>query len=68
MMVNLNSNGKQSLGSGITFLVIAIIAVALRLRTKSYTKAKWAADDWWICLSLLGFSAWIGVEFWGKLR
>ena len=66
-MVHSNPNGNKFLGSGIAFLVIATLAVALRLYTKTLTKAKWAADDWWICLSLVGFFAWIGIEFWGKI-
>lgn len=67
-MVQLNSDGKKSLGSGIAFLVVATVAVALRFYSKTFTKAKLAADDWWIGLSLIGFFAFIGVEFWGKMQ
>ena len=66
-MVHLNPNSKRSLGTGIAFLVIATLAVALRLYTKTLTRAKWAADDWWICLSLVGFFSWTGVQCWGKI-
>jgi hypothetical protein len=64
-MVQLNANGKRSLGSGIAFLVLAPIAVPARFYSKSLTKAKYAADDWWITLSLVAFSAFFGVELWG---
>ena len=66
-MVHLNINGKRSLGSGIAFLVLALVAVVLRFYSKSLTKAKYAADDWWIILSLVAFSGWVGIEFWGKI-
>ena len=65
-MTQLNARGKETLGSGIAFLFVAAAAIALRFYTKTFTKAKWAADDWWISLSLVSFSAWIGIEFWGK--
>lgn len=53
--------------NGIAFLVLAVIAVALRFYTKGLIKAKYAADDWWILISLGGFAAWIGIEFAGKI-
>ena len=64
-MVNLNSNGKRALESGIAFTVIATIAVALRLLTKRYTKIKWAADDSWAVVSLVALFGWITAQFWG---
>ncbi len=67
VMVQLNANGKRSLGSGIAFLVLAPIAVPARFYSKSLTKAKYAADDWWITLSLVAFSAFFGVELWGEI-
>ena len=65
IMVQLNSNGKTSLGSGIAFTALAAVAVALRLLTKLYTKASWAADDSWAVVSLIALFAWMGAEFWG---
>ena len=67
-MAHLNFNGERSFDSGIAFLLLAIIAVALRLYSKTLTKAKYAADDWWIIVSLVSFSVWVGVEFWGQIQ
>lgn len=64
-MVHLNSDGKASLGSGIAFTTLALLAVGLRLLTKIYTKAAWAHDDSWAVMSLAALFAWLGVEFWG---
>ena len=43
-------------GIGIAFLLLAIIAVALRFYSMTLTKANYAADDWWIIVSLVFFS------------
>ncbi|KAI4149426.1 MAG: hypothetical protein LQ341_001322 [Variospora aurantia] len=64
-MVHLNADGKRSLGSGIAFTILAAVAVTLRLFSKVYTKAPWAADDSWAVLSLIALFAWMAVEFWG---
>lgn len=64
-MINQVSHSSQ-LGSGIVFLVFASVAVALRFYSKTLTKSKLAADDWWISLSLLCLYAWIGVQYWGR--
>ena len=67
-MVRLNADGKRSLVSGIASLTLAIVAVALRFYTKRFTKAEWAADDWWIGLSLIGLCTWTGLEIWGGFK
>ncbi|KAL8790985.1 MAG: hypothetical protein Q9195_006130 [Heterodermia aff. obscurata] len=66
-MVKLNSRGKQGLGSGVAFAVLATVAVALRLLAKFYTKTSWATDDSWAIVSLVALFAWTAVEFWGLL-
>ena len=65
-MVQLNYDGKRSLGSGIAFAFVATIAVGLRMLTKTVTNARWAADDGLAVASLLAVFAWFGVEFWGS--
>ena len=66
--MTLNVSGQRVLGSGITFLVIGIFAVALRLHARISTKTKIAADDWLTCGSLIGYGAALGVELWGKVN
>lgn len=63
--MQLNTSGKDTLGSGISFIVIAIGAVSFRLYARIITKAGLAADDWLICISLLGYVTAFGVELWG---
>ena len=57
---------STQLGSAVAFLVLATVAVALRLYSKTFTKARFAVDDWVISLSLVCLYAWIGVQCWGK--
>ncbi|KAL8659758.1 MAG: hypothetical protein Q9226_000254 [Calogaya cf. arnoldii] len=64
-MVQLTPEGKASLGSGIAFAVLASIAVSLRILSKTYTKASWAADDSWAVLGLIALYALITSEIWG---
>lgn len=45
--------------------VVATIAVSLRLLSKNFVKASYAADDWWIIASLLWIYAACGFLIWG---
>ena len=65
-MVVLNSNGVASFVSAAVFLPIAVIAVVLRLLSKTFTKAKYGADDWWCLTSLALFCGWIAGVVWGS--
>ncbi|KAL8880752.1 MAG: hypothetical protein Q9198_001901 [Flavoplaca austrocitrina] len=64
-MTYLTPDGKASLGSGIAFTALASIAVGLRILSKTYTKASWAADDSWAVVGLVALFALIIAEFWG---
>lgn len=66
-MTYLTPEGKATLGSGIAFPALASIAVGLRILSKTYTKASWAADDSWIVLGLVALFALATAEIWGML-
>lgn len=66
-MTYLTPEGKATLGSGIAFTALASIAVGLRILSKTYTKASWAADDSWAVLGLVALFALATAEIWGML-
>lgn len=63
----LNSTGKQTLGTGIAFAVISILAIVLRFLANHVTKKKTGADDWFILVALAGYLAHMGAAIWGTL-
>lgn len=65
-MPDLNHDGVRTFALGLTFGILAGIAVALRFIARTLVKAKYGWDDWWILIALLICYAYLGVMFWGK--
>lgn len=61
----LDLTGKQTVGSGIAFAVISIIAIILRFLANYVTKKKIGADDFFIVVAVAAYLSHIGVAFWG---
>lgn len=51
--------------SAVVMIIVASIAVLLRLGAKRLTKVGFTVDDYWIMFALLAFWVYIGVMLWG---
>ena len=60
-MIPLEPDGKQVLYTSIVFMIVATVAVFLRLVAKQKTKSGFARDDFYAILALMGFAASNGV-------
>ncbi|KAI9782522.1 MAG: hypothetical protein M1816_001860 [Peltula sp. TS41687] len=60
-MLGLSAESEASFIVAVTMAVLAGLAVALRLLTKTWTKAGYAVDDWWLLFSLLTMYAYVGL-------
>ena len=67
-MEPLTADGMSIFVTGIVFGILATIAVALRLLTRSFVKAKYGWDDWWIIFTLLAFYAYLGLVIFSVLK
>lgn len=58
---------RQTLNTAVAMVVLATVAVCLRLLAKRCTTTGLKADDIWIFLGLACFWAYVGVLIWGIL-
>ena len=65
-MGNLSAGGLAIIRVAVSMLVLDVFTVSLRLLARSYTKVKFAADDFWILAALAISIANIGVEIWSE--
>lgn len=67
-MGNFTKETRPKFNLALTLVVISSIAVLLRFLARARTKAKYAADDWWILVALLLYYVYFGVGIWSKLN
>ena len=63
-MDGLISSGPSTVQSSLIMGILASVAVLLRLLAKTQTKVGFAADDYWIAISLAIYWAYAGVMVW----
>ena len=65
-MGNGPADGAMNLYTAVAFVIVDIIALALRVISKRKTKKGLQCDDWWICAGLVLFFAWCGLIIYGE--
>ena len=65
-MNRLSSTGHEIIASAVTMVIVASIAVLLRLSAKRLTKVGLTVDDYWIIFAVISFWVYVGVMLWGK--
>ena len=51
----------------IAWIVITAVFVGLRIQTRTQSLASFAADDWWVLLSLISYYVFLGLSIWCEL-
>lgn len=65
-MDRLSSSGHDIIVSVIIMVIVASVAVFLRVGAKRLTMAGLTVDDYWIFFALASFWVYAGVMLWGR--
>lgn len=64
-MLGLREESEPAFASAVIMLILASIAVGLRLLTKKWTKLGYGVDDWWLLFALSTVYAYFCIFLWG---
>lgn len=62
------SSGYSTFQSATVMVILATMAVIIRLVSKTFTKARFSLDDYWIVLTLAAFWTYLGLLCWAVFK
>lgn len=65
-MDRMSKDGHTIYRLSIAWIVITAVFVGLRFLTRRQSLASFAADDWWILISLIFYYVFLGLQIWCK--
>lgn len=66
-MADISADGEQIYCLSLVMIVLTGLAVFLRFMTRAQSSAVFAADDWWLLISLSSYYAFMGLQIWSRL-
>lgn len=67
-MDEIQRSGYMTIEVGTSMVLLATIAVSVRFISKTFTKARFSFDDYWIFLSLALFWTNLGLLYWAVFK